>query len=169
MILFNLLAEETGNKGNGYTTYIFLGVIIVLFIGMMIFNSKQRKKQAAEDQKRKDSLCKGTKVITIGGLVGTVVSVDHKASTFVLATGNAEIVFDKRAIYQMDLPENASKNQVKEEKPVEEVVEEVKEEKPVEEVKAEKPVEAPAQESAVEVKKKEPAKKKKSTKKSNKK
>ncbi len=160
MILFNLLAEETGNKGNGYTTYIFLGVIIVLFIGMMIFNSKQRKKQAAEDQKRKDSLCKGTKVITIGGLVGTVVSVDHKASTFVLATGNAEIVFDKRAIYQMDLPENASKNQVKEEKPVEEVVEEVKEEKPVE---------APAQESAVEVKEKEPTKKKKSTKKSNKK
>lgn len=156
MILFNLLAEETGNKGNGYTTYIFLGVIIVLFIGMMIFNSKQRKKQAAEDQKRKDSLCKGTKVITIGGLVGTVVSVDHKASTFVLATGNAEIVFDKRAIYQMELPENASKNQVKEEKPVEEVEEE-------------KPVEAPAQESAVEVKEKEPAKNKKSTKKSNKK
>ena len=123
MILFNLLAEEADNKGNGYTTYIFLGVIIVLFIVMMIFNSKQRKKQAAEEQKKRDSLCKGTKVTTIGGLVGKVVSVDHEASTFVLATGNAEIVFDKRAIYQMELPEKAKKQEKKEE-----VKEEVKEE-----------------------------------------
>ena len=150
MILFNLLAEEADNPSNGYTTYIFLGIIAVLFIGMMIFNSKQRKKQAAEDQKRKDSLCKGTKVTTIGGLVGTVVSVDHKASTFVLATGNAEIVFDKRAIYQMELPENAKKQQVEEAKPVEAPVEEKVEEAPVE-----------AQEKA-------PAQKKKSTKKTNK-
>ena len=117
MYLFNLLAE--GDKNN-IGTYIFLGVIVVLFVVMMVFNSKQRKKQMAEDQKRKDSLCKGTKVITIGGIVGTVVSVDHEASTFVLATGNAEVVFDKRAIYQMTLPEKVEKQkEVKEDQPKE--------------------------------------------------
>ena len=118
MYLFNLLAE--GDKQSNVGTYIFLGVIVVLFVVMMVFNSKQRKKQMAEDQKRKDSLCKGTKVITIGGIVGTVVSVDHEASTFVLATGNAELVFDKRAIYQMTLPEKVEKQkEVKEDQPKE--------------------------------------------------
>ncbi|MBR5439758.1 MAG: preprotein translocase subunit YajC [Clostridia bacterium] len=117
MYLFNLLA---GDKQSNLGTYIFLGVIVVLFVVMMVFNSKQRKKQMAEDQKRKDSLCKGTKVITIGGIVGTVVSVDHEASTFVLATGNAELVFDKRAIYQMTLPEKVEKQkEVKEDQPKE--------------------------------------------------
>ena len=104
MYLFNLLAEEAP-ENSGYGTYIFLGVVAVLFIVMMIFNTRQRKKQMAEDQKKKDSLCKGTKIITIGGMVGTVVSVNHEESTFVLATGNAEVVFDKRSIYQMTLPE----------------------------------------------------------------
>lgn len=121
MYLFNLLAEETQKKD--YGTFIFLGVVVVLFIVMMIFNSRQRKKQMAEDQKKKDSLCKGTKVITIGGIVGKVVSVDHEASTFVLATGNTEIELDKRSIYQMTLPEKAKKEAVKEE-----IKEEVKEE-----------------------------------------
>lgn len=101
MFLFNLLA------GTDLTMPIILGVIVILFIGMSIYNNKQRKKQMAEDQKKKDSLCKGTKVITIGGIVGKVVSVDHEKSTFVLETEGSKIKFDKRAIYQMDLPENA--------------------------------------------------------------
>ncbi len=128
MNLFNLLAEETKTDSTG--TYIFFGVIVVLFIVMMVFNSRQRKKQMAEDQKKKDSLCKGTKVITIGGIVGTVVSVDHEESTFVLATGSCEMVFDKRAIYQMTLPEDAKKAEVKQEVVEDKAVEEKVEEKP---------------------------------------
>ncbi len=128
MLLFNLLEGEAGK--NDYTMLIVLGVIVVAFIVMSIINNKNRKKQMAEDQQRKDSLCKGTKVITIGGIMGTVVSVDHEKSTFVLETEGSKIKFDKRAIYQMDLPEN-KKIEAKPEK-----VEEVKEEK-AEETKAE--------------------------------
>lgn len=129
MLLFNLLEGEATGK-NDYTMLIVLGVIVVAFIVMSIVNNKNRKKQMAEDQQRKDSLCKGTKVITIGGIMGTVVSVDHEKSTFVLETEGSKIKFDKRAIYQMDLPEN-KKVEAKPEK-----VEEVKEEK-AEETKAE--------------------------------
>ena len=129
MLLFNLLEGEATGK-NDYTMLIVLGVIVVAFIVMSIVNNKNRKKQMAEDQQRKDSLCKGTKIITIGGIMGTVVSVDHKNNTFVLETEGSKIKFDKRAIYQMDLPENAKV----EEKP--EMVEEVKEEN-TEEAKAE--------------------------------
>ena len=122
MFLFNLLEGEGKSGGNDYTMLIILGVIIVAFIVMSVVNGKNRKKQMAEDQKRKDSLCKGTKIITIGGIIGTVVSVDHENNTFVLETENSKIKFDKRAIYQMDLPEDA-KVETKPEK-VEEVAEE---------------------------------------------
>ncbi len=122
MFLFNLLEGEGKSGGNDYTMLIILGVIIVAFIVMSVVNGKNRKKQMEEDQKRKDSLCKGTKIITIGGIIGTVVSVDHENNTFVLETEKSKIKFDKRAIYQMDLPEDA-KVETKPEK-VEEVAEE---------------------------------------------
>ncbi len=122
MFLFNLLEGEGKSGGTDYTMLIILGVIIVAFIVMSVVNGKNRKKQMAEDQKRKDSLCKGTKIITIGGIVGTVVSVDHENNTFVLETEKSKIKFDKRAIYQMDLPEDV-KAETKPEK-VEEITEE---------------------------------------------
>lgn len=151
-MLFNLLEGEA-NTNNGSGMWIFLIVIVALFVVMGVVNSRQRKKQMAEDQKRKDSLCVGTKVITIGGIVGKVVSVDHKKSTFVLETEGTKINFDKRAIYQMELPESAKNAPIEDdfdEEPVEELVKEVKksykkstakkvEEPKAEEVEAEEP------------------------------
>ena len=106
MALFNLLTGSSAdtNTSNGYTMYIFLGIIIVAFIVMSVFQNKNRKKQMAEDQARKDKLCAGTTVITIGGIMGRVVSVNHEENSFVLDTEGTKMKFDKRAIYQMQLP-----------------------------------------------------------------
>ena len=71
MYLFNLLADTT--KGNGIIPLIVMGVLIVAFIVMQIVSGKQRKKQMEEDQKKKDSLCPGAKVLTIGGISGEVI------------------------------------------------------------------------------------------------
>ena len=114
MFLFNLLEGEPNNNS---TSLIIIGVIFVAFIVMTVINNKNRKKQMAAEQEKKDRLCKGTKIITIGGIMGTVVSVDHENSTFILETEGSKIKFDKRAIYQMDLPESAK---------IEEKVEETK-------------------------------------------
>ena len=101
-MLFNLLAE--GGNGNDFTMYIFLGIIIIAFIVMTVVQNKNRKKQAQEDQARKDKLCAGTTVITIGGIMGKVVSVNNEENSFVLDTEGTKMKFDKRAIYQMQLP-----------------------------------------------------------------
>ncbi len=110
MYLFNLLTETTqpANKSDP-TMLIIIGVIIVAFIVMNVISNKKRQKQAKAEQEKKDSLCKGTKVLTIGGISGVVVSVDHKNNTFVLETAKSQILFDKRAIYQMELPKDAVK------------------------------------------------------------
>ena len=140
-MLRNLLETVNNTEPKqDYTMLIILGVVAILFIFMTINNSKQRKKQMAEDQKKKDSLCKGTKITTIGGVIGVVVSVDHENNTFVLNSEGNNIKFDKRAIYYMELPEDANKVQPIEEVKAEEVkAEEVKtEEVKTEEVKAKK-------------------------------
>ena len=107
MLLFNLLtenADKTNEGGNNYTMLIILGVLIVAFIVMTAVQNKNRKKQAQEDQARKDKLCAGTTVITIGGIMGRVVSVNNEENSFVLDTEGTKMKFDKRAIYQMQLP-----------------------------------------------------------------
>jgi len=133
--------------------YIIFGVLIIGLIAMSVFQNKQRKTQANQEQERRNRICAGTTVITIGGIMGTVVSVDQTEKSFVLETNGTLIKFDMRAIYQMQLPpeveakiaqeaaallaaQEAAKAQKKAQRksksapaPVEEKVEEVKEEK----------------------------------------
>lgn len=119
--MMNLLASKV-------MTYVFIGVIVVAVIVYMIFSSRQRKKQVEEDRKKKDAICAGTKVITIGGIVGTVVAVEE--SEFLLSSEGSVIRLDKRAIYQMELPEGA-KIEGTEEKVEEKAEEKVEEVAPV--------------------------------------
>lgn len=121
--MMNLLASKV-------MTYVFIGVIVVAVIAYMIFSSRQRKKQVEEDRKKKDAICAGTKVITIGGIVGTVVAVED--SEFLLSSEGSVIRLDKRAIYQMELPEGAKIEGAAEEKTEEKVEEKVEEAAPVE-------------------------------------
>lgn len=164
--MLNLLATSK------VMTYVFIGVIIVAVIAYMIFSSKQRKKQVEEDRKKKDAICAGTKVITIGGIVGTVVAVED--TEFLLSSEGSVIRLDKRAIYQMELPEGVKIDGAAEEK-TEEVKEEVKEEvAPVDPVTSEAkdgdaPVVEVKEEVAVEVVEEKPAEKKAPAKKATKK
>ena len=112
--MMNLLASKV-------MTYVFIGVIVVAVIAYMIFSSRQRKKQVEEDRKKKDAICAGTKVITIGGIVGTVVAVEDRE--FLLSSEGSVIRLDKRAIYQMELPEGAKIEGAAEEKTEEKVEE----------------------------------------------
>ena len=109
-MLFNLLADnQKGADGTNWPSYILIGVIILAFIAFSIYQNRQRKKQQAKDQEQKSKLCAGTTVITIGGVMGTVVSVNHDENSFVLDSQGSLIKFDKRAIYQMELPKGADK------------------------------------------------------------
>ncbi|MBO5926196.1 MAG: preprotein translocase subunit YajC [Clostridia bacterium] len=129
MFLFNLLEGEATVK-NDYTGLILIGVLVVAFIVMSFFNSKKRKQEMAKEQEKKDSLSKGAIILTIGGIKGTVVSVNHDKNTYVLKTGKSEIELDKRSIYSVEYPEKAKPEKVEEKVDVkDEVTEETKEEK----------------------------------------
>lgn len=119
-MLFNLLdsvaesvsgSDTTANNGGiqSWVLWLILGVFIVAWLVMSYFTNKKRKEQADAEAEKRNSIQPGYIVTTIGGIVGTVVSVDNDNNTFVLETGSEErpsqLKFDKLAIYTSKDPE----------------------------------------------------------------
>ena len=137
--LTNLLTEATEDastsSGNPYIMYIFIGVLVLLFVGMMFLNRRSQKKRQTETQNMLDAIRPGNKVKTIGGICGIVVEVCPDDNTFVLetgteASGKSYIKFDKQAVYQTDAVVKPVETAPVEEAPVEEApAEEAVEEK----------------------------------------
>lgn len=147
--MFNLLLA-----GN---TWIWIPALVII-VGMLVWSSISNKKRQKEAQNMVNTLKKGDRVKTIGGICGFVVEIYDAENTFVLETGTAEnksyIKFDKAAIYQTAPKEGYANPKPKEETEVK--TEEVKvEETPVEtaeptEVKVE---ETPAKKKSKKAKK----------------
>ncbi len=84
----------TGTTGMG-STVIMMVLMIAIFYFMLIRPENKRKKESEE---MRSALKKGDKVVTIGGITGTVV--DVKENKFVLETGadQVRIEFEKWAL-----------------------------------------------------------------------
>lgn len=78
--------------------YVFPIVIIVVMFGMMFWQSKKAKQQQAERQDFRANLQPGTEVITIGGVIGKVVSVDTEYEEIVIDSEGSQIRFGFNAI-----------------------------------------------------------------------
>ena len=73
--------------------------IILLIVVFWLFFIRPQSKKAKEEQKYRDSLQKGDKVVTIGGLHGKVVEV--KETTVVISLSpNTEVEIEKSALVQ---------------------------------------------------------------------
>lgn len=77
---------------------LFLVVLIVVMFGMMFWQSKKAKQQQAERQNFRSSLQPGTEVITIGGIIGKVVSVDTEYEEIVVDSEGSQLRFGFNAI-----------------------------------------------------------------------
>lgn len=77
---------------------LFLVVLIVVMFGMMFWQSKKAKQQQAERQDFRSNLRPGTEVITIGGIIGKVVSVDTEYEEIVVDSEGSQLRFGFNAI-----------------------------------------------------------------------
>ena len=77
---------------------LFLVVLIVVMFGMMFWQSKKAKQQQAERQDFRSNLQPGTEVITIGGIIGKVVSVDTEYEEIVFDSEGSQLRFGFNAI-----------------------------------------------------------------------
>lgn len=91
-----ILLQAQGQQGGGMSMIIML---VVLFAIMYFFMIRPQNKKQKEIQKFRNELTVGQEVITIGGVYGTIKSIDEVANTVTLevATG-VKIIFAKEAI-----------------------------------------------------------------------
>ncbi len=126
---------DAAAQGSMWTTLIMFAAIILIFYFLIIRPQKKRDK---ETKAMLDAMKKGDKVVSIGGIHGTVVTVKDQ-SVIVKVDDNTRLEFSKSAISSVVNKDAAKANPNKK-----------KDDKKVEDKKAEdaKPVEAKADEPA---------------------
>ena len=75
----NLLLQAQGAAGGG--SMIFLIMMVAIFAIMWFFMIRPQQKKQKEIRKFQNSLAEGSKVVTGGGVYGTVKRVDLEANT----------------------------------------------------------------------------------------
>ena len=103
MNMFTLLqaAPAAQPQGGGWSMWIMLALI---FVVMWFFMIRPQKKQQKELQNFRDSLKNGDKVVTIGGIYGTVCEVKD-ASVLIEVDNGVRIRVSKNALVK-DFTEN---------------------------------------------------------------
>jgi preprotein translocase subunit YajC len=84
----------TGGSGSMFSTLIMFALIILIFYFMILRPQQKRQK---ERQKLLESIEKGDKVITVGGMHGTVVGLEEK-TVLVQVADTVKLKFEKTAI-----------------------------------------------------------------------
>ena len=94
--MFTILqaAAPAGQQGGGWSMWIMLALI---FVVMWFFMIRPQKKQQKELQNFRDSLKKGDKVVTIGGIYGTVAEIKEE-SVLIEVDNNVKIRVSKQAL-----------------------------------------------------------------------
>ena len=81
-----------------FQQYGMLIALVVVMVGMMWFQSRNAKKRQAEMRSFHDSLQPGTEVITIGGIIGKIVSVDTQYEEIVIDSEGSLMRVSFRAV-----------------------------------------------------------------------
>ena len=94
MIMITILQAAAGHQGGGWQMWIMLALI---FVVMWFFMIRPQRKQQKELQNFRDSLKKGDKVVTIGGIYGTVCEI-KEGSVLIEVDNNVKIRVSKQAL-----------------------------------------------------------------------
>jgi len=88
------LAASGAGAGNSFTTILFLLLLFGVVYFLMIRPQQKRRREALAMQ---NQLGPGDQIVTIGGLHGTIVSIDDDVATLEVAPG-VQVRFARQAI-----------------------------------------------------------------------
>ncbi|HIS21875.1 MAG TPA: preprotein translocase subunit YajC [Candidatus Cryptobacteroides intestinipullorum] len=101
-----LQAQAAGNQAAaGQSSWSMWIMLILIFVVMWFFMIRPQRKQQKELQKFREGLKKGDKVVTVGGIYGTVVEVKEK-TLLLEVDSNVKIRVDKNSVVK-DFSETA--------------------------------------------------------------
>ncbi len=93
--MFNFIPLQEAAQGGGFSGIIMIVLLLLVFWLFMIRPQQKRQK---EIRKFREGLGKGDKVVTAGGIFGTVTDVKEKTFTVEIAKGVA-VTIDKGSVY----------------------------------------------------------------------
>lgn len=88
------MAPQGGGSANLISTLIMFGAIFLIFYFMII---RPQQKRAKEREKMLSALQKGDKVVTSGGMHGTIAGLDEK-TVLLQVSENVKIKFERSAV-----------------------------------------------------------------------
>ena len=94
MTTFTILQAAPAAQGGGLSMWIMLALI---FVVMWFFMIRPQRKQQKELQNFRDSLKKGDKVVTVGGIFGTVAEIKEN-TVLIEVDNNVKIRVSKNAL-----------------------------------------------------------------------
>ena len=119
LITIILQAAAAGQQGGGMTMWIML---ILIFAVMWLFMIRPQRKQQKEMEQFRNSLKKGDKVVTAGGIYGTIAEVKENERYVVLRVDHdVTIRVDKGSIQKDPSAAPAAPKEAKEPKETKEV------------------------------------------------
>ena len=89
-----LQAAQAAPQGGGWSMWVMLALI---FVVMWFFMIRPQRKQQKELQNFRDSLKKGDKVVTVGGIFGTVAEIKEN-TVLIEVDNNVKIRVSKNAL-----------------------------------------------------------------------
>ena len=113
--------ESAASGGNNKQSIIFIVILAVMIVAMVLLTIIPNKRKQKEYQKMQDELRPGTKIMTIGRMIGTVVRV-YDNNTLEVDVGTAEapvIITINREAVGINLDAQAAAQAAKEVKHVE--------------------------------------------------
>lgn len=107
VMFLKLLEAETPAMGS---TWVTIGMLVVMFAFMYFFMIRPQKKQEKETNNMRNSLVVGDEITTIGGIIGKIVSI--KDETLVLETSRdgTKIRILKSAVRNVDVHAEDAQN-----------------------------------------------------------
>ena len=97
MNILAILLQTTSAQapvGGGWSLWLMLGL---MFIVMWLFMIRPQRKQQKELEKFRNALKKGDKIVTIGGIYGTVDSISER-TVMIKVDGETKLKVDKNSL-----------------------------------------------------------------------
>ncbi|MEI7933617.1 MAG: preprotein translocase subunit YajC [Chlorobiaceae bacterium] len=89
--------------------------LVLIFVVFYFFMIRPQQKKQKDREKVLDSLKRGDKIVTIGGVHGTVAGIDtEKKTVLVQVNDSTKITFDRTAIANIDKQDSGDKLTTKE-------------------------------------------------------
>lgn len=94
ILTFILQAQPAAPQGGGWSMWVML---ILIFVVMWFFMIRPQRKQQKELEKFRNALKKGDKVVTIGGIYGTVDEIKDR-TVLIKVDGDTKLKVDRNSL-----------------------------------------------------------------------